>query len=248
MRLICLILCVFLSISAYAHGNLQTATRRASHVPSAYLTDLDTLTDYLVQPFKKDELSAIRAIYVWISLNVYYDKYELDNHYEGSNGSFDSPHDTFKKRSGVCRHFAKLFLYMATRAGIKAKYIRGFAFNGLHAWNAAKINNEWFLFDTTNSNTVFTKVSNQKDYLNAVKHGPPATMRYKKKDVQEDWFKVPPAKMILTHYPEDVKWQLLEKPVKPLEFLRKNPEFKKEKLFMDLIKNYKPVYSQKLPD
>ncbi|HEY5949877.1 MAG TPA: hypothetical protein VIV40_30495, partial [Kofleriaceae bacterium] len=64
-----------------------------------------------------------------------------------------------------------------------------------HAWNAVKLDGQWYLIDTTWDDP--TKGSNDTTYLF-----------------------VPPKLMAFDHYPEDPNWQLLPKPMSLGDFVR----------------------------
>ncbi len=224
------------------------------NVPDKYTHDLNTLTDYLTRPFQGDELLTTRVIYVWISLNILYDDYELRTKYEHTNdkpftdclltpdGMYDcykdTPQDTFQKRAGVCRHFAKLFVYMARRAGLNAIVVNGFSPGGLHAWNAVQINKKWQLLDTTSSRSTFKNIQNDEEYVEALtneKEQPYQNLKF----VDEEYFLPPPLKMLDTHYPLAFDKQFLKKPIPPDAFLASHPEFQKNQHFIKFMNSYK---------
>ena len=230
------------------------------NVPDKYSRDLNTLTDYLTRPFKGDELMTTRVIYVWISLNILYDTYEAQSSYEYTNdkpftdclltpeGIYDcykdTPQDTFKKRAGVCRHFAKLFVYMARRAGLNAIVINGFSTAGLHAWNAVQINKKWQLLDTTSLRSTFNNIQNDQEYVEALtneKEQPHQHLKF----VDEEYFLPPPLKMLDTHYPLGLDKQFLKKPIPPDAFLASHPEFRKNQDFMNFMNYYKKTAKKK---
>src|SRR5690606_2162152 len=74
-----------------------------------------------------------------------------------------------------------------------------------HAWNAVKIDNKWKLIDAT--------WSTGNDEAN------PGSFNF-----SEEYFLIKPEKLILNHFPEDSKWQLL------------NPIITKENFF------FKPLF------
>ena len=237
------------SFPVWSYNVYYRADKHAMNVPDRYARDLDTLTDYLVKPFKGDELMTTRVIYVWISLNILYDDYELRNKYEEkSNDNSYTPQDTFQKRSGVCRHFAGLFEYMARRAGLNALSINGFAFDGSHTWNAVKINKEWQLLDTTSRRRTFTNIKNDREYAKAIKK----KMKQRKHPhftggINEEYFLPPPSKMIETHYPIALEYQFLKKPIPPDFFLLTHPKFRKNKDFIKFTNNFKKKNKNKKP-
>jgi len=77
--------------------------------------------------------------------------------------------------------------------------------NYRHAWNAIKLNDKWILVDSTWGTS-------------------------KDQETSEYYFDIKPEFSILTHYPEDRKWQLLEQPLTLEEF--NNSQFIKPIWFM----------------
>ena len=105
---------------------------------------------------------------------------------------------TLRKKKGVCQDFSWLFDAMCFEAGIESEFITGHGRTspeqvgripkGLgHAWNAAKIDDEWHLFDVTWS-TDMEKGGN-------------------------GFFMMAPTEFIKSHFPEEEKWQLLDEPM-----------------------------------
>lgn len=70
-------------------------------------------------------------------------------------GNFPSQdaEDVFRTRTGVCAGYANLAAAVGTVAGVEIVYVGGWARkeDGLegHAWNAARIEGRWHLFDAT---------------------------------------------------------------------------------------------------
>ncbi len=145
------------------------------------------------------------AIYRWVASNIRYDaSYKLT----WENQSSDS---VFLNRRGVCTGFSQLFARIASSCNLKVVRIIGYAkgssyVSGMvfekenHVWNAVCIENKWYLLDATwgagyeNSRGEFVQ------------------------SFDRDYFLVPPKKMILTHLPNDEKWQLLEYPITKTQF------------------------------
>ena len=215
------------AIPSYAGGSYGRADNRAYRVPTQYNDDLDELTAYLIQPFKKNEELKARVIFAWIVYHIQYDAYEYKTKYEWSrdkkeitckNGlcTRQTPLDTFKIRSGVCRHFADLFQYMASKAGLKSTIITGISQGQGHAWNAVYVNKEWRLLDTTwaaQSKNAFLGIKNDRDYKRAkeIRERKAKGNRIKgSKKIDEKWFFPNPKKFYQTHKPTNEKWNLIK--------------------------------------
>jgi transglutaminase/protease-like cytokinesis protein 3 len=152
---------------------------------------LDELTEKFTSPFTKD-IDKVRAIYYWIADNIEYDHMSLKNKFRKSS----EPDYVLTDRKAVCEGYSNLFSYMLDFCDIENQIVNGYARVSIetmflketnHAWNAAKLNDNWFLFDVTWG----------RDTLN--------------KKVQDFYFQTAPDTFILNHYPKDYKWSLIDK-------------------------------------
>ena len=234
MRILITLLFLILSFSSisYAKTSYGDADSRAYRVPEKYFDNLDELTDYLVKPYQNNEELKARVIFAFIVYHIQYDMYEYESRYEWERSTApvnshkdaenhyshfkQTPHDTLKRRSGVCRHLTNLFLHMGKRAGLKVVEIEGTATNLPHAWNGVKIKNKWHLLDVTwaGGHLSLRGIKDDKSYKRALK------IREKKiksgriknsKKINEEWFLSNPKVFIKTHVPYDLKWTLIEK-------------------------------------
>lgn len=223
-----MIICVlfFNNMPAIAKAHYGQADSRAYHVPTNYNDDLDELIGYLIKPYEKNEELKIRVLFAWIVYHIQYDDYEYKTNYEWTRATKDvtcqngfctkqTPHDTFKIRSGVCRHFADLFQYMASKAGLKSVIITGTSQGQGHAWNAVLLKEKWFLLDTTwaaRSKNAFKGIKNDRSYQRAkkIRERKAKGNRIKgSKRIDEQWFFPDPKKFYQTHKPHDERWSLL---------------------------------------
>src|SRR5690606_6179033 len=144
--------------------------------------------------------------YYWIGSNIEYDQQTLQKLINGTmtNQEFtrsQNEYEVFENKKGVCAGYANLFKWFMDEVDIETAIISGHIRdernhyvelfkddNFRQAWNAIKLNNECILVDSTwgtsNENTT-----------------------------SEFYFDMKPEWAIITHYPEDSKWQLLEKPL-----------------------------------
>lgn len=189
-------------------SKLKEIDEYAKMVPSSFEKDIETLAKYLVKT-SKNELEKARAIWIWITNNISYD---VDGYFSGSISTYDAQ-TAFNKRLGVCSGYASLFKQMADIVNLKSEVITGYAKgysynpsikelpNSNHAWIAINIQNKWYLCDPTWG-------SGYVDYK-----------RKFIKDYEEFYFCANPAQLIYTHFPSDIKWQLLENPLDSSTFL-----------------------------
>lgn len=147
---------------------------------------ISDLTKKLTSPFSSDLLKT-RAVFYWIASNIEYDSNDIGS---GSSTSYPSVreiiNDTYKFRKGDCRGYSQLFRHMLELSGIKSIVITGYSRTDLkncfsrkpdHAWNSAKIDNQWYLFDVTWAGNSINEIN-------------------------DFWFKTDPDTFILNHYPE----------------------------------------------
>lgn len=184
---------------------------------------VDSLAKKITGYYSTD-LEKTRAIFSWIAQHISYNTgiFNPGRNYRPVKFVFD-PADTvssksaveqtaekvFRRRVGVCDGYAKLFKTLCDYAGIESEVIVGYGkcnlekdykFRTNHTWNAVKIDSVWYLLDVT-------WASGYINFANEyVSH------------IDESYFLTPPQQFILDHYPEDLKWTLLEHPPTLREF------------------------------
>jgi hypothetical protein len=124
--------------------------------------------------------------------------------------------------SAVCDGYARLFKTLCDYAGLRSAIITGFAKGDLsrqlkfrcnHTWNAVYIDSAWQLLD-------ITWASGYTNYS-----GDEFVKRF-----DDTYFLAPPENFMRDHFPDDLRWTLMEKPPFPGEFNRgpyKNKSFTK---------------------
>ncbi|WP_181305570.1 transglutaminase domain-containing protein [Rufibacter sp. XAAS-G3-1] len=141
----------------------------------------------------------IKAIYYWLANHIAYDVVTLANmplYYEKQALIAQ----TLTTRKAVCQGYAEVFQELCAKTGIPSYLVTGFVIpKGTntpisHAWVAAQVSGQWFLFDPTWGSGV---VENGK-----------FTPR-----VNDRYFMVPPARMLQTHLPFDPLWQFQAQPM-----------------------------------
>lgn len=211
--------------------------------------DMPDLVKYLIKPYQHNELLKARALFIWIASHVQYDMYKYKNIDKKNNhqNAYIKNDNVYQTRLGVCGDFAALFNQMARRAHLNAEIITGAAGYNLtpktalqspHAWNAVKINNKWHLVDVTwalgGQYATAQDIRRPKEYKKLLK----SRKKDKTKEsfgIEEDrpiddyWFLPPPEEAIKTHFPQEIKWQLLKHPVTPHKIWRANEKSQREK-------------------
>lgn len=168
-------------------------------------------TERLAFAITKDARSdedKISAIYKWITANISYDN-ELRLSAKLQKEFYTSEENVMRKvldrKMALCGGFAFLFKSLCEDVGVTAAVIHGFTKNYSgkiqqdkkpnHTWNAVKLNGKWQLLDITW----------------AISYG-------SKNNPDDFWFLTKPSNYILSHYPEERKWTLLEMPMSYSEF------------------------------
>jgi len=200
---------VFLFSSIYSFSQTNSIRDLAKEISTKNLK-MSELVSFTNEKYT-DSIDKAKFIYYWIGLNIKYDYVLLEKMSSSLNIKNEYlynryPTQVFIKKMAVCYGYSKLFEWFMTKFGIESKIITGFIRDERnhyvelnldskfgHAWNAIKLNGKWRLVDTTWGTS-----------LNA--------------DIADFYFDMNPQRAIITHYPEDKKWQLLEKPLSLKEF------------------------------
>ncbi len=158
----------------------------------------------------------VRAIFRWITENIDYNV-RLFNRGKNSGKSFyEEPDDSnsalpslneriaakvLTKRIAFCDGYSRLFKTLCDHAGIRSEIINGYArannsrkFGVNHTWNAVYLDSAWHLLDVTWASGFIT-------YSN-----------YFIRQYNDAYFLTAPDQFIRDHYPEDLKWTLLNDP------------------------------------
>jgi len=224
----------FLSFNIFAQHkpvSFSSIGERAENIdaPSA-----DSLSHLLTNAYTTD-LEKVRSIFYWITDHISYNTiryqpqpvaYKNDGYEsEDDADSVLKPLDervaeiVLKRRYALCDGYARLFKALCDYAGIKSEVITGYArtsfnsgqFHCNHKWNAVMIDSNWYLLDATWAAGYLS--FSGREFI---------------KDYNENYFLTPPKYFIADHYPDDIKWTLLDDPPTLAEFNRspfKQPSF-----------------------
>ena len=185
---------------------------------------VDSLAYRLTSSYE-EQIDKVRAIFSWITQNISYNTNILSSSRRYHPIKFlPDPIDTvsvwksanemtaekvLRRRYAVCDGYAKLFKTLCDYSGIQSEVITGYAKNNTersvrfrtnHTWNAVMIDSVWYLLDVTWAS----------GYVN---YGEQFIQR-----TDETYFLTPPKDFISDHYPEDLRWSLLENPPALREF------------------------------
>ena len=115
---------------------------------------VENLTHTLTNHLPNDSLKVV-AIYNWITSNVSYDR-SFRKRLEGDTTLYQEPNNVILRKKAVCIGYAKLVKEMCTLCHIESHIVDGITKsdgynldNEEHAWNAVKINDNWYLLDAT---------------------------------------------------------------------------------------------------
>jgi len=182
--------------------------------PKSIKEDADALVEYFEEVTETD-IEKARAIYVWLTDNIGYDVYSINNDKYGDN----SAAGVLRSKKSVCAGFAALYEYLGLKMGLDIRQVSGFSkgvgyepgmsFIGTdsdHAWNMIKIDGEWRVFDATWGEGHGKLDNNGK--LHSIK------------EFDDNWFNISPEEAIFTHYPEDKSLLLLESNISLEDFGR----------------------------
>ena len=191
-----------------------------------YNDNIYSLTKELTSPFT-EPIFKVRAIFRWITENIgydykYYDKYYYRDRepktYTCKGDSLDCEikrkvwetgyiNKVLSEKKAVCQGYAMLFKKMCDIAGIESEVIPGYVRTEYyeigtpgtldHAWNAIKLNGDYYLLDATwaaggcDKNDDDKLISFQKHY-------------------NDYYWLTPPDEFARNHFPETAKWVLLK--------------------------------------
>jgi len=174
-------------------------------IPTSETVSIETLSNYL-KKIANTQKEQVELIYYWMCFNIDYDvKLYAQENIESKEVKADI---VFKRKKTVCSGYAELFKTFCDSIGIECVIINGFAkgfdYKGErltktnHSWNAVKINDKWELIDVT-WGAGYAEVIN-------------GTLVYKRFICLRYLF-ANPEDFILSHYPENSDWQLLNKQI-----------------------------------
>ncbi len=191
--------------------------------PKKFSSTID-LANRISADFNLDE-EKVRAIYQWLNINVKYDEFNAVFDVGDYRIIYFSEEDRLRQieykikkkikrilstNKAVCLGYSQVFKAVCDHIGIQSEIVPGYAKTDFyqinsdakyknHAWNAVKINNKWQLLDIT-----WSTVARLKDF----------------KHYNDYYFFVDPKEFILTHFPVDKNWQLLENTVSKDKFFK----------------------------
>ncbi|MBN2382711.1 transglutaminase [bacterium] len=172
-------------------------------MPPSVETSIESVAEYLIAQ-ESDPFLQIKALHDYVADRVAYDTEAL------RSGDFPAQdaETVFRTRRSVCAGYANLLAALGQASDLEILIITGDArgqgtdLSGIgHAWNAARIEDDWYLLDATWDSGFVNNYVYTKEY-------------------SMDYLFPPPQIMAITHFPDDPDWQLLSEPLTRGEFLR----------------------------
>jgi len=156
------------------------------------------LTDSLVAPYATDR-EKVRAIFTWITYNIAYDCAArnardplMDDVDRLTNDIERRIAVVLKNKCALCAGYSFLFKTMCDLAEVECRVVEGKAYGGQtpaegHAWNAVRLDDQWYWLDATWSsgtcyNGRFDRVHQETFYLQPV-----AKMLYSHRPAEDFW-------------------------------------------------------------
>jgi hypothetical protein len=224
MRLTLIIVLILFSRFSFCQNRAVSFSAIDWRVQSIEAPTVDSLARSLTSIYHSD-IEKVRAIFSWIAQHIAYNTYIFSSSRRYVSNRFDpGPEDTIsewksanemtarrvlQRRFAVCDGYAKLFKTLCDYAGIESEVITGYAkcnfervekFRSNHTWNAVMIDSCWHLLDVTWGSGYVTFADEFVQKLD------------------ERYFLTDPKEFILDHYPEDLRWTLLQEPPALKEF------------------------------
>lgn len=171
--------------------------------PEFIMTNAKSLGSYLSAPCKS-ELQRVWVLFLWVAQNLSINSEALLA--EEIDKPQDEANQSPSKSVSVGQGYAMVFKNVGKEMGLKIRivegYCKGFAYpTGApfkaknHQWNAVEINGKWHLVDCMMGSG---HIDMSHQYV---------------KELDLFYFLTSPEKLLMTHFPEQPYWQLLEYPV-----------------------------------
>ncbi|WP_017301972.1 transglutaminase domain-containing protein [Nodosilinea nodulosa] len=196
------------------------------NMPANVETSIESVAQYIASQ-EKDPMMRVKALHDYVADRIAYD---APNYFAGNYPPQDAA-TVFQRRVAVCAGYAKLLEALGQAIGEEIVYVVGDSRSSTsdlegqsHAWNAAKVNGQWYLLDATwDSGTVDRASGFKKAY-------------------KTDYLFPPPEVMGISHFPDDENFQLRSQPITRGEFLRQ--PMMRAQFFAEGMKLVAPMRSQ----
>ncbi len=112
---------------------------------------LDSIASKLVPDKSISDEDKIKAVIIYVLEKLKYDQQSIDDKYIDEDSTLVNHYNRYPLSTsiegddGICINYASLFQALCNRVGIESYQL----LNDVHAWNAAKVNNEYIGYDLT---------------------------------------------------------------------------------------------------
>ena len=165
-------------------------------IPNKKYISINELHNTIVKPYYND-IEKVYAFAKFITDKIAYGKRAR------------TPLNTINTMEGVCQDYSELFKELCEISSIENNYVTGMGttnssligeYDSNHAWNVVKVNGKYMIFDLT--------------WAAGYGEGDAFVRRFNPK-----YFNSNPKDFIRDHFPNDTKWQLLDKPVSKKDYI-----------------------------
>jgi len=195
----------------------DAADPAVANMPEDAQRSIASVGAYLQAHFP-DPRDRAKAVHDFVVLRLTYDQaaFEAIMHGSPSQEPAQDAESVFAARTAVCEGYARLMSALGKASGLEIAFIGGSVRNAHyriaegddqtvkaalegfgHAWNAVKLGDHWELIDATWDDPT----------------GGTPTLR-------STYLFIPPKLMLLDHLPDTPRWQLVDAPITPGEFVR----------------------------
>lgn len=173
--------------------------------PESAMASIQSLSSFLTEPWEGAQRSKAFAIYRWVTLYISFDS----NGYFGKENMMPCDAESvLENEVSVSEGFANLFEALCSAANVPTRTVhgitKGYGYKvgesildgqGRHSWNVIRVGGQWFICDCTlgsgyiGDDMMFHKTPNVESFM------------------------VSPDLAITDHFPDEEKWQLLDRAI-----------------------------------
>lgn len=135
-------------------NNYSELTKSYSNVTEDDINTINSILNSIIKP-GMTETEKIRTAHNWIVCNTTYN----DKYYDRGD-SFNHVSNLLNNKTGVCQGYSVTFYIFMKQMGIPCTLVMGKTDNVSHAWNAVKLDGNWYYIDVTWDDPVVNGTSN----------------------------------------------------------------------------------------
>lgn len=135
-------------------NNYSELTKSYSNVTEDDINTINSILNSIIKP-GMTETEKIRTVHNWIVCNTTYN----DKYYDRGD-SFNHVSNLLNNKTGVCQGYSVTFYIFMKQMGIPCTLVMGKTDTVSHAWNAVKLDGNWYYIDVTWDDPVVNGTSN----------------------------------------------------------------------------------------